>query len=44
MNFYSFAKAIYLTAKWNMRDRQNHRKSSFAKFHSVGFFHMVHPV
>jgi hypothetical protein len=44
MKFYSLAKAIYLTAKWNVRDRQNHRKSSFAEFHGAGFFYLVHPV
>jgi len=37
MNFYSLGKAIYLAAKWNLRDRQNHKKVNFAEYHGKDF-------
>lgn len=55
MNFYSFAKAIYLTARWETighmwqppKKKSGTReayKASFAEFASAKFFYLVHPV
>lgn len=43
MNFYSFAKAIYLTTKWELSGRTSNKKS-FAQFQTAMFWGATHPV
>lgn len=45
MNFYSFGKAIYLTARWEtIGYGRFKRRKQFAEFQSAKFFNLVHPV
>ncbi len=43
MNFYPIAKAIYLTAKWELCGRSDNKKS-FAQFQTAMFWGATHKV